>query len=84
MVVKLLIKETSGNLVVQRVQCGKVRLKLGQKTKRVSSSEFSRGQCVQRVTAKERDVVRDMKEKEREWRALLSCVGSLVSFDFLK
>ena len=35
------------------------------------------------VTTKERDVVREMKEKERERRALLSCVGLPVSFEML-
>ena len=33
------------------------------------------------VTTKERDVVREMKEKERERRALLSCVVLPVSFE---
>ena len=37
----------------------------------------------QAVTRKERDVVRDMKEKERVRRALLSCVGLQVSFEIL-
>ena len=35
------------------------------------------------ATVKERDVVREMQEKERERRALLSCVGWPVSFQFL-
>ena len=35
------------------------------------------------VTIWESDVVREMKEKERERRALLSCVGLPVSFEFL-
>ena len=34
------------------------------------------------VTIKERDVVREIREKERERRALLSCVGLSVSFEF--
>ena len=33
------------------------------------------------MTTKERDVVREMKEKERERRALLSYVGWPVSFE---
>ena len=37
----------------------------------------------QGVTTKEKDVVRDMKEKEPERRALLSYVGWPVSFEIL-
>ena len=33
------------------------------------------------MTTKEKDVVRDLKEKERERRALLSVVGWPVSFE---
>ena len=36
-VVKLLIQETCGDTVAQRVQCGKVRMKFGLRTKNVSS-----------------------------------------------
>ena len=35
------------------------------------------------MTTKQRDVVREMKEKERERRALLSCVDWPSSFDIL-
>ena len=35
------------------------------------------------VTTKEKDVVRDVKEKERERRAFLSCAGWPVSFEIL-
>ena len=35
------------------------------------------------ATAEERVVVREMKEKERERRALLSCVGVPASFEIL-
>ena len=35
------------------------------------------------VTTMEKDVARDMKERERERRALLSCAAWPVSFDIL-
>ena len=56
--------------VPERFSCGTV----------TAISSFShRGQA---ATRKEWDVVREIKEKESERRALLSCVGLSVSFEF--